>query len=459
MCRRLHRSSERLLAVCLLATAWTPTAVLPEELAEATGSSASSFFTADQQKALSESLRARVEFLSGRRVRLAYDFSTARELEDWYEYPRDAGRGEWGIKDGFLVGRGRLGLRHSWRFSREVTIRARYGGELSGRLHLFDSGAGRGAAETDFRAVYLESRGPPEMLDKKVHGEPEGPGDIAFGTTEGVLTLTAGRNVLYRGSLKRDEEGYCGIYCWGRRLRIDAVELEGEIASGWEERELSRLSAIARIESASGPETGGTPILPATGTSPWEWTGDSPLKRGRGGEYLLEAGADPFRVVIGSRSWSDYVIEGWVYLTPIGRISLEGRTNPGKLQSGHARVELATNKIVLHERDGERTGRKELGWSQAPADQVVPFRVEWLGQSLTVEVGGRQIARSSLRCPETGSVVVEGSGEGSQVGGLRIRLLRNNARRAKARSEPRQAVGREAHHTEAAHRDPGREPR
>jgi len=398
-----------------------------------------------------------VEFLSGRRVRLSYGFSSERELGDWYEYPRDAGRGAWEVKDGVLVGRGRLGLRHSWRLRREVAVRVQYAGTPSGRLHLFDPGTGRGVAETDFRAVYLVGF-PPDVLGKGARGGPNGLTDIVFSAADGVLRLAAGRDVLYRRAFRPDAEGYCGIYCWGHKLRIDSLQLEGEIEAGWARRELSRLAAIERIENAPGPEKRGTPILPGSGRLPWESAGYDPVKRGRGGEYLFEAGATPFRVVVGSTTWSDYVVEGWVYLTAIGRVSLEGRTDPRRLQSGHARVEFAANRIILRTRDGGVTGRKEFSVAQMAAKQVVPFRVEWLRSLLTAEVAGRQVARANLRCPETGSLVIKGTGEGSQVGGLKVRLLRK-ARDLPTRSEPREAVGRDARDTEAAHRHPGRKPR
>jgi hypothetical protein len=380
-----------------------------------------------------------VDFLADGRVRLTYSFDSPEQVEDWFEYPREGARGKWEERGGSLVGLGRMGLRHSWRFRGSLTATAVYRKSPSGRLHLFDTGQGRGAAETDFKAVYLGKERSPAVVGRKAPSGRDGTTTIVFGVTEGTLVLAATEEV-FRGTVPEESAvGYFGVFCWGREVVIESLELLGEIDLEWASGELARLAAIRAVEAGAGQDTSGTPLIGAAGRFPWPFDGPIPAKQGRGGDPALEVGDVPFRAEIGATSWSDYGLEGWIFLPPGGRAIFSGRSNPRVLACGCCSVEFLPGKIALEEKGGPDEGKKEFPVAQVQAGQLLRFRIEWLRDLVTVEVGGAQVVRSKVKCPATGNLVISGSGQGTEVGGLKMRLLANpSASRQERQNRERQ---------------------
>lgn len=381
--------------------------------------------TAEGKRLLQRSMVGRVEFPGGTRVRLTYGFGSPEELGDWVEYPPDAGRGEWRIEDGGIVGQGRIGLVHPWRFAGDFTVRLSYRNRPRGRLHLFDNGKGRGLVETDFRALYLRGQARPEKLGWRGPSAAKDAGTtrVEFKLSKDERLLTVGNREFRVPPVEGERRGQFGIFAWGESNTIDSLEIESSVCPAWAASEVRRLAAIANIESRLDAAARSVALLDAVGSFAWPWTGPNPLKEGRGGEVLLEAGEEPTTIAIGSRFWKDYRLEGWLRVPAATKVRFRGRHNPRRLRSGFSQMEFRPMAVTVSSHATGARSERNIPLEALRPDTPVRFRIEWFGGFVAAELQGQQVLRSAIAAPAQGCVELRLDGAGARVGGLKLTLL------------------------------------
>lgn len=379
--------------------------------------------TAAQQELLRRELSGVAVFQENDRIRLSYSFEAAAELQDWIEYPSDGGSGRWRVELGKLLGEGRSGLRHHWRFRGDLKTEVSYSQRPSGRIHLFDPGKGRGVAETDFHAIYSASnlvmRLPRLELPETASGQRVA---AMLSLEKETLRYQMDGQRCELGGFQRERAGYLGLFCWGKPVAIEALTLEGELDSHWVAGECARQSILNKVESESRSGQALIPLLEEGEVFPWPWSGKKAPKKDRRRKFALEGGEDPLEIWIGSPRWENYAIEGRIILSPGGIVRVLGRSSFHRQNEHPVGVEFHKGTMHLLAQDASGSKGKIVETGLLEADRPISFRIEWHGDFLVVEVDGQQLLSASVKGAPNGWIRLQVVGEGSIVSDLRAGL-------------------------------------